>query len=70
MGIFGDVSGTDQTITFSRGSGFYHRTTCRWVNLNFDKAHWRVTNDVMEAVLAGKGPMAGPAYHRRPIETR
>ena len=70
MGIFGDVSGTDQTITFSRGSGFYHRTTCRWVNLNFDKAHWTVTNDVMEAVLAGKGPMAGPAYHRRPIETR
>lgn len=55
MGIFGDVSGTDQTITFSRGSGFYHRTTCRWVNLNFDKAHWTVTNDVMEAVLAGKG---------------
>ena len=70
MGIFGDVSGTDQTITFSRGSGFYHRTTCRWVNLNFDKAHWTVTNDVMEAVLVGKGPMAGPAYHRRPIETR
>ena len=46
MGIFGDVSGTDQTITFSRGSGFYHRRPAAGLTSTSTRPTGRFTNDV------------------------